>query len=400
MITKSRAQIAFVYGTQAGLGGLGMQSANAITGLAVGASKVQAFGPGHRIGWPLTEASDVIWHAAPRVVSSFAANYTPLRWRQGDLQYQQDSRLGRWAAAEIERLRPQLCYAFTQVGLETLRWAQRAGMSAILESPNGHIRNFRAVYEREMERWCGRKYSGHPNAAMVERVEEEYALADWIRVSSEWAKDSLIEGGVPARKIVVLQQPVNLQHFRPNRTGQRQAHDRLRVCFVGSLDLRKGFVYLLRAVKAMGARGVDLEFVGATGSRCCAQLLARESVGVQLTCQPGDPLNAYQRADVFVLPTLEDGSPFAVAEAMACGLPVIVTDSCGSAEWVRTGRSGWVVPAGRVQPLATALSEALARRHELREMGALALADTERRAGADCFTSLNQWAESTLYQYL
>ncbi len=397
MLMKSQTQIAFIHGAQAGVGGLGTQSANAIAGLALGTNKVHAFGPGHRASWPMTKLGNVVWHTAPPMTSSWAARYTWLRWRHGQLQYRQDSRLGHWAATKIERLRPQLCYTFTQVGMETLRWARCAGVPAILESPNGHIRNFRAIYEQEAERWCGQKYLGHPSVAMVERVEEEYALADWIRVSSAWAKASLIAGGVPAHKIVVMQQPVNLQHFHPKRTSGLQSQaDPLRVCFVGSLDLRKGFVYLLRAVKALGTPPVELEFVGATGNRCCAQLFARESDGVQHLCQPGDPLHVYQRADVFVLPTLEDGSPFAVAEAMACGLPVIVTDSCGSAEWVRAGQSGWIVPAGQVEPLTVALREALSRRNELRAMGDLARADTEHRASADGFTALNQWIESML----
>jgi len=400
MTNGLQSQIAFVYGTQAGAGGLGVQSANAVAGLAIGSDRVHAFGLGYKPVWPVTKSENIIWHQAPITVPAWASRFTPLRWRQGDLQYQNDAGLGRWAANEIERLRPQICYAFTQVALESLRWARRVGIPAILESPNGHIRNFRSVYERESELWCGQKYNGHPNAAMVERVEEEYELADWIRVSSEWSKQSLIAGGVPAHKIVVLQQPVNLHRFQPKPANHHEPQtERLRLCFVGSLDLRKGFVYLLQAAKAVEVDRLELEFVGATGNRCCAQLFARESIGVRQSCQPGDPLPAYHRADLFVLPTLEDGSPFAVAEAMACGLPVIVTDSCGSAEWVRPGLSGWIVPPGQVEPLAAALEDALSRRGELPEMGQLARTDTEQRAGNDCFAALSEWAGSTLYQY-
>jgi len=394
MINRLQSPIAFVYGTQAGAGGLGAQSANAIAGLAIGSDRVHAFGPGYKLVWPLTLSENIVWHQAPVTVPGWAVRFTPFRWRQGDLQYQNDVGLGQWAAKEIERLRPEICYAFTQVALESLRWARRAGIPAILESPNGHIRYFRSVYERETERWCGQKYNGHPSMAMVERVEEEYELADRIRVSSEWSKQSLIDGGVPVHKIIVLQQPVNLHHFQPKPENHHEPQtERLRICFVGSLDLRKGFVYLLQAAKAIGTERVELEFVGATGNRCCAQLFARESIGVRQTCQPGNPLPAYHRADLFVLPTLEDGSPFAVAEAMACGLPVIVTDSCGSAEWVRSGLNGWIVPSGRVEPLAAALQEASVRRDELCDMGKLARTDTENRVSEHGFTALNQWIE-------
>ena len=83
----------------------------------------------------------------------------------------------------------------------------------------------------------------------------------------------------------------------------------------------------------------------------------------------GDPIPAYHRAELFVLPSLEDGFGFVAAEAMACGIPVVVTDQCGAAEWVTAGENGWVVPAGNVDALADVLETAIVRRTDLAEMG-------------------------------
>jgi glycosyltransferase involved in cell wall biosynthesis len=107
-------------------------------------------------------------------------------------------------------------------------------------------------------------------------------------------------------------------------------------------------------------------------------------------CAPGDPRPAYARSELFVLPTLEDGSPFAVAEAMASGLPVIVTSDCGAAEWVRP-ETGWVVAPRDVPALRRALQDALARREALQEMGRLAREDTEARAGEHCYRALAEF---------
>jgi glycosyltransferase involved in cell wall biosynthesis len=230
---------------------------------------------------------------------------------------------------------------------------------------------------------------------MVKRVEQEYALGDRMRVSSQWSKASLTGYDIDAAKIGVYQQPLNLSRFRP-ACGLPSAHGPLRVCFVGSLDLRKGFVYLLRAIKQIGCERMSLEAVGATGDRLCRQIFARESEGIGLRCAPGDPVPAYQRAEVMVMPTLEDGSPFAVAEAMACGLPVIVTDCCGSAEWVRPRETGWIVPGANVEALAGALEEAIERRGHLRSMGAAARRDTERRAGLHCLEPLREWLSAEI----
>src|SRR5262249_42695923 len=145
---------------------------------------------------------------APEPIPRWVRRFSWLRWNTGRLQHLRDRRLGGWAAEAIRRLHPSLCYAFTQVGLETLRLKREQGFRSILETPNGHIRNYRSVYEIEKQRWSSGRYWGHPSSAMVARVEEEYRLADQIRVSSVWARDSLISHGVAASKLVVLQQAV------------------------------------------------------------------------------------------------------------------------------------------------------------------------------------------------
>jgi glycosyltransferase involved in cell wall biosynthesis len=96
---------------------------------------------------------------------------------------------------------------------------------------------------------------------------------------------------------------------------------------------------LLRAARCFVTDDIELEIVGATGDSSSRKLFERESAGLNLRCAPGDPIPTYQRAELLVLPTLEDGFGFVVAEAMSSGLPVIVTDRCGAAEWVRPGES-------------------------------------------------------------
>jgi glycosyltransferase involved in cell wall biosynthesis len=259
-----------------------------------------------------------------------------------------------------------------------------------LDNPNGHIRNFQQVCEREARRWFGGKFHGHPSPAMLERVEEEYQLADRIRVYSEWGKASMLRFGVPEDKIHILRQTVNLERFCPAAVPPA-AEGPLRVCYVGSLDLRKGFVYLLKAIRAVGAKRIRLRIVGATGDRGSAGLLARERAGLEIQVTPGDSLPVYQESELFVIPTLEDGLPFVLVEGLACGLPVIVTSAAGASECVRTGQTGWVVPAGDVEALSAALEAALRRRAELRDMGRQARADVEKYAGLPQLRQLSNW---------
>jgi glycosyltransferase involved in cell wall biosynthesis len=64
----------------------------------------------------------------------------------------------------------------------------------------------------------------------------------------------------------------------------------------------------------------------------------------------------FRRADVFVLPSRGDCTPLAVAEALACGLPVVTTPIGGMPELVRHGENGLLVPPADPQQLARALS--------------------------------------------
>lgn len=74
-------------------------------------------------------------------------------------------------------------------------------------------------------------------------------------------------------------------------------------------------------------------------------------------------------ADVYVSSALSDGTSVSLLEAMACGLPAVVTDNCGNREWVKPGQNGWLVAPGDHAGLAGALDEALAdplRREEMK----------------------------------
>lgn len=383
--------VAIVYGSPAGVGGLGQSISAAISAVADGKRETYALGPTSTVSWSLPGGTPpLIWKESPAGIWPWMARCSWYRWRTGNLNLHRDRSLGRWAAGEVQRLRPKSCYLFTQVALETLRWAKAEGVPTALDNPNGHIANFRKVCERESLRWFDHQLHGQPSPGMVERVEQEYALVDRVRMYSEWGHRSMLSHGVPAEKIHVLRQTVNLERFRPPAIHPKPEGP-LRICYVGSLDLRKGFVYLLQAIRRVGARHIHLRIAGSTGDRDCARLFARERAGLNVDSSPGDSLPVYQQSELLVVPTLEDGLPFVLVEGLACGLPVIVTEEAGAAECVRPGSSGWVVPAAQVESIAAALEEALQHRGDLRGMGEQARSDVERYAGPAQLRQLSDW---------
>ena len=175
----STMKVAVICSAPVGVGGLGMQAFNAIEALSEKNVEVHVFCTEPARSTSLT---GVTIHRAPFALAPWRSRYTWLRWLTGRFVYLNDHRLGLWASYQMDELKPNVCYLFTQVALETLLWAQQAGVPCVLDSPNGHIRNFRKIYLRESERWCSRSYTGHPTSKMVDRVEREYKLAQRIRV--------------------------------------------------------------------------------------------------------------------------------------------------------------------------------------------------------------------------
>ncbi len=370
--------VVVIAGVPPGAGGMGLQVANAVSEWGRVAREVVAIAP--RGARPEMIPAGVRYIELPEVMGAFRGNRTWLRWLAGRRQFLTDRKFGPLAAAHLDGLRPGLVHLFTQVALEAIRWANANGVPTVLDSPNGHLRNYREVYVREARREGGRFYLGHPTPSMVDRVEEEYRTATYVRVSSEWARNTFTAHGVPGDRVrVIPQTPLALGVRPPARRGA-SAGDAgpLRICSVGTLDLRKGFVHLLRAVRLVGAQKVSLRLVGGTVDGFTRRLLARERAGLNVEASWGSPLEALQWAELFVTPTLEDGYGFVVVEAMAAGLPLIVTDACGNAALVRRGTTGWVVPAGDDAALAAAIETARQARDRLSAMGDQARADWER----------------------
>ena len=94
----------------------------------------------------------------------------------------------------------------------------------------------------------------------------------------------------------------------------------------------------------------------------------------------------FRMADLYVSAAMSDGSSVSLLEAMACGLPVVVTAGYVNLEWVVPGQNGWLVKAGDAGELAEALGSALSLgAHDLSRMRAANVAVTRERAN---------WAEN------
>jgi glycosyltransferase involved in cell wall biosynthesis len=185
------------------------------------------------------------------------------------------------------------------------------------------------------------------------RREQEWALADRVVVNSEFSRQALIRQGVPADKLAVI--PLCYEGGLL-REDDRRAVSRpppLRVLFLGQVILRKGIQYLIEAAKLLRDEPVHFDVVGPIGISDDAVKSAPPNMTFHGRANRDQAGAWYRQADIFVLPTLSDGFALTQLEAMAHGLPVIVTPNCG--EVVTAGVDGFIVPPQDAESLAKAV---------------------------------------------
>lgn len=190
---------------------------------------------------------------------------------------------------------------------------------------------------------------------------------------TEFGRRKFIDGGIPARKIVV----------KPNCTEDpgEGAHDTSDVVFVGRLAPEKGIDTLIHAWHHIAARrpGVRLKIVG---QGPMASLQSSSPPGVDwIGWQPHDELiRIMQRASLLVFPSVHyEGFPMTLVEAFATGLPVVASKIGAAAEIISDGQIGRLYKPGDADHLASILDELLAAPATIREMGRRARFEYEEK---------------------
>lgn len=182
--------------------------------------------------------------------------------------------------------------------------------------------------------------------------------------------------------IEILPIPVDIERFAP--VEDAEWNDRPRLVFVGrGDDPRKNVDLLLDAFTVVRTRIPDAELVlvGRPPRRALP-------VGAAALGDVDDVATVLRRATIFVLPSLQEGFGVVVAEALACGVPVVTTPSRGPEELVRASGGGRVLSGFGVEELAETVSELLDNPGTLAAMRAAGREHVEREHSPERFRSL------------
>jgi glycosyltransferase involved in cell wall biosynthesis len=205
-----------------------------------------------------------------------------------------------------------------------------------------------------------------PNAAgrfvMKRLIRACYRAADCFLANSRDMAEALQPSlGLDRAKVRVIHNPIDVAKVAALSAAPiERAPGRSFVVTAGRLEHQKGQDLLLRAfARSAACAGLDLVILGQGSCEQRLKALARElgiAGRVRFEGFVANPWAWIAKARLFVLPSLWEGCPSAVGEALACGAPTLVTDcEFGPRELVEHGKSGWVVRRGDVGALTLGL---------------------------------------------
>jgi glycosyltransferase involved in cell wall biosynthesis len=269
----------------------------------------------------------------------------------------------RWAAGALARSGADAVIACEISALATFREARRRGIATLLDAPS--------IHHAAQDRLHGTTDPPRLHRRIVALKDAEIALADQILTVSELARQTYVDAGVPPEKVHAVPLGADLELFSPDGTGGTNAG--FTFLFSGATIHRKGFDLLLAAFDRVRAEdpATRLRLVGPRGD--AAHLLDRRGTdGVDvLGAVPQTELAAeLRRADLLVLPSRNDSYGMVVAEALASGTPVLVSEMVGAKDLVTEGRTGWIVPVDDAAALASRMAWCAAHPDAVRAMRA------------------------------
>ncbi len=270
-----------------------------------------------------------------------------------------------WVSSKIKKLKPSVFIGSEKSSINSFLIANKCGSILVLDLAGNHVNEIESL--REDYPFYYKTTGTHSLFKKIKKIKiSEYEIADKILVLSQFIKDNMIKNGVPSSKIHVVNIGFDPKRFVP-KNNYSNAFSPLRIIYSGILTKRKGIHLMAQVAKNLQNCAIDWVFVGTKDDaydcfhnmQNCIHIpfLEHEQLVLQL-----------HAADLFVFPSYSDSWGMAVIEAMACGLPVIVSENTGAKDAV-TNDCGFVIPIDDADALADKVLYFYNNRSEIERMG-------------------------------
>ena len=285
---------------------------------------------------------------------------------------------GNWVAKNLAE-----CDVYVGLSGSSLQAGKKAhsqGAAYVCDRGSAHIHVQDQLLREEHALW-NMPFAGI-DPRTIAREEAEYTEADIITVPSIFAYRSFVKQGISAEKLRLLPYGVNVSRFQP---VAEPAVGQFDILYVGAMSLRKGIQYLIQSYQKIKHSKKSLTFVGAPSQQLIQMLKLRNLWPVEtkvLGHVPQTELkNMMSRSHVLVLPSIEDGFGMVMAQAMACGCPVIASSNTGGEDLFKDGDEGYIVPIRDVDAIAERLQQLADNPEQRVAMGKRALVCVQALGG-------------------
>lgn len=289
-------------------------------------------------------------------------------WRQLD-QFAAD-----YLQQNHERLKIDAVYAYEDCAEHSFETARQLGMRRIYDLPIAYWETAQRLLREEARRypeWEPTLGGTRDSDEKLARKSRELDLAETVVCPSSFVLDSLPEPVRRSKKCIIApfgSPQVGVSQSSPASEG------RLRVLFAGALSQRKGLADVFAAMKLVRSKEIELVVMG---SLILSMAFYRKEFA-DFVYEPPRPhagvLQLMRSCHVLVLPSIVEGRALVQQEAMACGLPLIVTRNAGGEDLIIEGETGFLVPAGAPEALAEKIDWFRENRDQLPGMSSAARA--------------------------
>ena len=281
-----------------------------------------------------------------------------------ELLYKRNIIHDKWVAKKLKHINPYMVIGYEESSYYTFKKARELGITTVLDLAQIHykeIENISNTFPFFKKAFA--------NTSLRKKInfikENELKNTDYIICLSSFAEESLLKNGFDKNRIFIANLGADTSKFIPKKEYNNEST--LKLIFVGTLFRRKGVDILLEAVKQLH-KNIHLYLIGPMGDSE-SDLKKYEGEFTRVSFVHHEELNNYlNKADVFVLPSYLDSWGMVVTEAMACGLPVIVTNNTGAKDAVNKN-CGIIIPTGDINALKDSIMFFYQNREKLEQMG-------------------------------
>ena len=273
-------------------------------------------------------------------------------------------------ASELIKHPIDVVHAYEDCAANSFRRAKQLGIKCSYELPIAHWRTLRRLLSEEAERypaWEPTLESTRESEEKLFRKDEELNLADYISCPSEFVLKS-IPKNIRSKKTCIIAPfgsppcPAH-QRLRPDRVNNT-----LKLLFVGSMSQRKGLADLFKAMKMLKHEPVSLTVLGQPSMPLEFYRKFYSNFEYRPPCSNKNIQKIMLKHDALILPSIVEGRALVQQEALACGLPIIVTPNAGGIDLVKEGVTGYLVSIRSPQDISCKISMLIESRNDLPEI--------------------------------